>query len=269
MDAPKKLKTDHSRKAMIKAKMGLTEPKNLPKRVVGALKVPDRKMKRKPDVDGGPLDKTMPGIALILGSSMSGKTTLMVNLLLQKSMFGGMFDVLHICSPTIEVDDAYQLLIGLDETRLHSDFTIDTEREIKEAMKVSKQEGKGMLHQGVVLDDGVSSQASSRGSALQSFGSVARHYCDLLLISTQDLKATALPKFRNQIRLYIVMRNTSEKDRKGLFQELGAYFGGDKNLQSLFDKATEGDNPYSFLILNVPNRTAWAGFNELLYTGYQ
>lgn len=261
------MRKDEARKRQIKQKMGLVEPNNMKTRVIAPVSVKrERKLKRTIDVDGGPLDGVLPGVIVVLGTSMSGKTTWIINALLQKAIFGGLFDVLHIISSTIQVDDSYQHLIDLPEAKLHISFTGDTEKDIKGAMTKAKQEGR-TLHQGVVVDDGVSSDISGRGNPMQSFASVARHYTDMTLISTQDLRATALPKFRNQVRMYVIMKRSSDTDRKNLFRELGAYYGGDKELERIFREATDGDNPYAFLLLNVPQQTAWKGFNELLYKG--
>jgi len=262
------LRKDEARKRQIKQKMGLSEPTNLKKRQIAPVRTKERKLKRQIDVPGGPLDGVLPGIVLVLGSSMSGKTTWIINAVLQKSLFGGLFDILHVVSPTLAVDEAYEHLINLPESKLHKDFTIDTEKEIKGNTVKAKQEGRE-VHQGVIIDDGVNSDASRKGNPMQSFASVARHYSDMTLISTQDLRATATPKFRNQIRLYVLMRKTPHTDLKNLFKELGAYFGGEKELHKLFLEATEGDNPYSFMLINVPRQTVWKGFNELLYTGVQ
>lgn len=261
-------KDDQQRKRQIKQKMGLVEPKGLKTRTIAPVRTKERKLKRSIDVEGGPLDGVLPGIVLVLGTSMSGKTTWIINALLQKSLLAQLFDILHVVSPTVAVDDSYQHLINLPETKLHLDFTNDTEKEIKTNMTKAKQEGRD-LHQGLVIDDGVSSEASRRGNPMQSFASVARHYTDMTLISTQDLRATALPKFRNQVRLYIIMRKSAETDRKNLWKELGAYFGGEKQLARLYQEATEGDNPYAFMLVNVPKQTIWKGFNELLYTGVE
>lgn len=261
-------KEDQQRKRQIKQKMGLVEPKGLKTRTIAPVRTKERKLKRAIDVEGGPLDGVLPGIVLVLGTSMSGKTTWIINALLQKSLLAQLFDILHVVSPTVAVDDSYQHLINLPETKLHLDFTNDTEKEIKTNMTKAKQEGRD-LHQGLVIDDGVSSEASRRGNPMQSFASVARHYTDMTLISTQDLRATALPKFRNQVRLYIIMRKSAETDRKNLWKELGAYFGGEKQLARLYQEATEGDNPYAFMLVNVPKQTIWKGFNELLYTGVE
>ena len=262
------LRKDEARKRAIKQKMGLTEPKNLKKRVIGAIDTKERKLKRPVDVPGGPFDGVLPGIILLLGTSMSGKTTWIINAVMQKALFGGMFDILHMVCPTIDVDSSYEAVIGLPETKLHKDFTTDTEKEIKANMAKAKADAKD-LHQGLVIDDGVSSSASQRGNPMQSFASVARHYTDMTLISTQDLRATALPKFRNQIRLYVIMRMSSETDRTNLFRELGSFFGGRRQLENLFVEATEGDNPYAFMLINVPKKTVWRGFNELIYTGVE
>ncbi|EGD83264.1 hypothetical protein PTSG_03894 [Salpingoeca rosetta] len=260
---PNTRKADEARKRQIKQKMGLVEPKNLPTRAIHPVNVKKHSLKRTVDVEGGPLDKVLPGIVLVLGTSMSGKTTWIINAVLQKAIFGKLFDILHIVSPTIAVDDAYQYLIDMPESKLHQNFTDDTMKQITGATTEAKQNGKE-LHQGLIIDDGVSSDVSKRGNPMQSFASVARHYTDMTLISTQDLRATALPKFRNQVRLYVIMRKSAETDRRNLFRELGAYFGGEKNLERLFKEATDGDDPYAFMLLNVPNQTAWKGFDEIL-----
>ena len=95
MERPAKLQSaslrkDEARKRAIKQKMGLTEPKNLKKRVIGAIDTKECKLKRPVDVPGGPFDGVLPGIILLLGTSMSGKTTWIINAVMQKALFGGM-----------------------------------------------------------------------------------------------------------------------------------------------------------------------------------
>lgn len=269
MSSSKKAKTDASElegfhRAM-KSKLGLDLPQGHIHRTTAPLNVPERKLVREIDVKGGPLDRALPGIIGVIGASQSGKTTLAINMVKRKDMLGGLFpNGLHVISPTIKHDPSYQYVVDMEEAKPALQYTHDVQQDIINVETEANQMGS-QAHQGVFLDDALFGSSSKKNNPIQNFASVARHYLDAVIVLSQGLKSTFSPALRDQVRIWILMANTPKQSRMGLFEEIGEPFGGADALEALFQEMTHTKEHYNFMLINIPNKTVWNGWNEKMF----
>lgn len=260
--------TEMERLKLVRERRGVKEPCKLPDRTIGPVKVDERKPKKDLDSCGGPFKNILPGIVFMLGSTRAGKTTAAVNFMTRDDFFGGLVDRIYVVSKQIEVDPTYQPLLEMDNVFVETEFNKKLENDIINYVRESRLKGEDK-RVGLMVDDAIFGDAGRKGNAIQSFGSVARHWVDYMLMLGQDLRASAVPKLRNQFRAYYVAKNTPMVDRQKLFGELGEEFGGAENMEELFQYSTraigsEGDK-YRFMFINLPMGTVWSGLNECIY----
>ena len=180
----------------------------------------------------------------LVGSTASGKTTLINNLLLNKNFWGGSknaFDSVYIFSPSIYMDDSCRFL------KEHFDcFTSYDDNILSSILKTQEQyEVKDMPRICIVIDDSVG--MIGRSSKLNHFLSRYRHWNCNVIMSVQSFKAISPIGRANATDVCLMNGITNSKEWDKILEEYDSMYKG--QLTSLYRQATA--EPYNFLYLKM------------------
>lgn len=217
-------------------------------------------------------DGTFPFICFVIGTTISGKTTSIINLLFQKKMLGPLFTRVIVCTPTAKQDENWHKVIEKkDNVFLYQELTPFVKKDLETQSADAKQNNDNDFFQALVIDDAVAGKQGLPGATIQNFSTVARHTIDALFFLSHTYKTSARTAMRSQIKCFIIMRSSPEKEREEIFKDVGSYFGSKDNLERLWDesieKGTEDKDKYNFMFLNLCTKCVWKNLNELLYNG--
>lgn len=215
---------------------------------------------------------TFPFICFVIGTTISGKTTSIINLLFQKKMLGPLFTRVIVCTPTAKQDENWHKVIEKkDNVFLYQELTPFVKKDLETQSADAKQNNDNDFFQALVIDDAIAGNQGLPGATIQNFSTVARHTIDALFFLSHTYKTSARTAMRSQIKCFIVMRSSPEKERDEIFKDVGTYFGSKDNLERLWDenieKGTDEKDKYNFLFLNLVTKCVWKNLNELLYNG--
>tara|TARA_R110001592_G_scaffold104960_3_gene295248 strand:+ start:3297 stop:4070 length:774 start_codon:yes stop_codon:yes gene_type:complete len=199
---------------------------------------------------------------VLLGTTGSGKTNLVNNLLLSKYMWGskkkeekGAFEEVYFFSPSVNLDDSCRFFrehfITFDE---YSDEALE---EILAKQREYKQ--KEMPRILIVLDDMVGALSKSSSKLINRFSSRYRHYNANLIFSTQSLRGGLSPIIRVNTTDMIIFKVPNLKEIEKIDEEYGGMFRS-RFLTMYLDATKE---PYSFLYLRLRTNPpqAWKNFD--------
>ena len=204
----------------------------------------------------------LPIRSVVLGASGSGKTVLLVNMILK--LYRNCFERIYIFSPSINVDMTWQPVKEYIEDKNLSngeeiyfdhydsealEEIINNQKQIIEYLKRKKH--KKMYNILILIDDFADNPSFSRHSKLlHSLYTRGRHSFISVVTATQKFNAIASIIRVNATELY-VYRLRNYKDLEALLEELTALYPK-KVIQKLYDYATE--KPYSFLYINLMSK---------------
>ena len=202
----------------------------------------------------------------IVGSTASGKTTLINNLLLNKNMWGGdnckgAFDEVYIFSPSIHLDDSCRFL------REHFiTFDMYSDEKLQEILdEQMTYEKKKMPKVMIVIDDSVGMIHSN--STLNHFLSRYRHWNTSVILSTQAFRALA-PIARTNTTHSMIFAVPNENEFNKLDDEFGGIYGG--QFRKLYEEATNEKFHFLYLKLRELPAEAYKNFTRKLeYTPSQ
>lgn len=263
---------DDASRSLVREKMGLDQTPEQAKRLARNTIVPlsRRKasdiMKRQLEA---PFVDMLPSILVIVGPVKSGKTALMLNLLTRKELFGDLADELWIASPTVGLDDSWEIL-G-DMQGVHFDRVADSNllKDIEAAQTDYQDSHRGArLHQGLVIDDAVGMAATVPGfkTSLGRFSTLFRHVVDFLIISTQSMKVVLDPVLRGNVGGWIVMYDTTPNERMKLWEEIYPVFRmpNASFLDGFFEKHIK--TKHSFMFIAMGSKEIYYCFTKLIYS---
>lgn len=196
----------------------------------------------------------------LVGSTASGKTTLINNLLLNKNFWGGAqnaFDSVYIFSPSIYMDDSCRFLkehfdcyTAYDDAILSGILKQQEEYEVKDMPRIC-----------IVIDDSVG--MIGRSSQLNHFLSRYRHWNCNVIMSVQSFKAISPIGRANATDVCLMNGITNSKEWEKIMDEYDSMYKG--QLTRLYEEATA--DPYNFLYLkmraNPPE--AYHNFQKQIY----
>ena len=195
----------------------------------------------------------------IIGSTASGKTTLINNLLLNKNFWGGKknaFDAVYIFSPSIYMDDSCRFLkehftcyTSYQDEDLQEILTSQESFEVADMPKIC-----------IVIDDSVG--MINRNSKLNHFLSRYRHWNANVIMSVQSFRAISPIGRANATDIILMNGITNTKEWEKIEEEYDSMFKG--NLLKLYEESA--GEPYNFLYLKT-RRTppeAYHNFQQLL-----
>tara|TARA_R110002012_G_scaffold322066_1_gene554454 strand:- start:5586 stop:6365 length:780 start_codon:yes stop_codon:yes gene_type:complete len=201
-------------------------------------------------------------ILTLIGSTQSGKTTLINNLLLNKHFWGGKknaFDAVYIFSPSIYMDDSCRFL--------KEHFTCFTKYEDSTLKGILEQQEqfavKDMPKICIVIDDSVG--MIGRDAELNHFLSRYRHWNCNVILSVQSFKAISPIGRANATDVCLMNGICNAKEWEKISDEYNSLYKG--NLDKLYEEATA--QPFHFLYMkmraNPPE--AYHNFQTKIYPG--
>ena len=226
-----------------------------------------------PDDDERPLHPHLPkppALLLMISPIRTGKSTIISNLLLNPNFYGGeYFDETIVFSPTIHNCKTSRFL------RKHATCYDTYSDELLEGIVAdqSSYEDKSMRPSiALILDDviGVFKGKGGREPMINSLASRFRHYgIDMLLMSSQNYRRVNPVVRSNATHMIIGSPFPNVKELNKIFEELGDSFGGAKNMEAIYRKATP--EKYDFLYLDLTSNPpiAYKNFQEQIAVGGQ
>jgi hypothetical protein len=184
-----------------------------------------------------------PTMVALVAQRKSGKTTMLVNMLIRKDMYAGFFHTIHIWSPTLNQDVKWKFVVDkLPKEFLHTSFNPEEFEAILGGLNTKERNL-------FIFDDSASERGLFSGSYQGSVVKTAfagRHLNLSMWLVAQSFRALSVP-FRNNIHHWILFRPANLKEAKKVAEELGAGMNEDDFLR-MWMKETE--RPYSFLYVN-------------------
>lgn len=187
---------------------------------------------------------------LLIGSSGSGKTTVLANLLTNKDMFLKWFDRILLVSPTARTDDI-QKSLELDDEDIIDDLALapqliqDIMDEQKEAIE-EKGADKAPMYC-IVFDDAIADNDLLNSPQFTKCFIACRHYNFTTMICSQSFKSVPR-RCRLQANNIIYFRG-SQSENEAIVEDRCPPNMSKKVGLSLIDFATKDD--YSFLHINM------------------
>lgn len=205
-----------------------------------------------------------PFTQLLIAPTKSGKSVLIVNLLLNINFYKDIFDEIYFISPTVFIDPTLRAIAEDDEIiKIHEDEDLDKidiilkdiiEKQKKEKMKSESHDAPHIL---VVLDDMLS--YFKNNTLLDKAPAFSRHYNITFIISTQSYVGTPT-KLRKNTASYILFKLYNNADLKQYYDEIGSQF---KDFMEHYHEATE--DKYNFLYVNQREMKLYHNFTKLLW----
>tara|TARA_R110000737_G_scaffold49344_2_gene70051 strand:+ start:205 stop:1017 length:813 start_codon:yes stop_codon:yes gene_type:complete len=230
-------------------------------------------VKALPDEDDRPLHPNLPkppALLLMISPIRTGKSTIISNLILNSNLFGqDYFDETIVFSPTIHNDKTSRFLAK--HATCYDTYSDDILDSIIQDQ--SSYEDKSMRPSiALILDDiiGVFKGRGGKEPMINSLASRFRHYgIDLLLMSSQNYRRVNPVIRSNCTHMIIGSPFPNVRELNKIFEEMGDSFGGAKNMEAIYRKATP--NKYDFLYLDLTSNPpiAFRNFTEQIATGGQ
>lgn len=199
-----------------------------------------------------------PSLVLMIMPTKTGKSTIISNMLLNKSFYGqDFFDETTIISTTINNDQTSRFMKQAFNT--YDYYSDDLIKDIiKSQNKYAKEDMPSMC---LVCDDCL----GEKTTALNNLSSRYRHYnIDLFIVSSQLLKKVS-PTIRANANWILCGRLTNEAELEKLSEEWSGMFGGDKNFREQYKLCTK--KRYDFMTLKLTENPAqcWRNFDVQVY----
>ena len=188
---------------------------------------------------------------LLSGSSGSGKTNLLMNLLTKKEMYGAYFHYILVYSPTAnKYDDSYKVL-GLPNENFVEDFGADELNALIESRKALIDE-KGIEWVGknsrvlIILDDVIANRAFLESQTALTLFALLRHYLCSLVIMIQSY--TKLPRALRLNCNAIAVFPATQSEIEVLLNEITPAGIKKRDFEKVIDYCTA--DKYSFMFIN-------------------
>jgi len=209
----------------------------------------------------------------LVGSSKSGKSNLLMNLL-RSDFYGGdkrkgvkpCFTRIVVISPNLGLDSTTRSLNKLcnngDIRTTYSDAFI---YDLIESQKEKESNDRDRIF--LIIDD-LLGLGCKQNCLLFSSVSYMRHLDISCCFITQQLKGqnSLAPAVRNNLDAMIFFKNGSHKQVEALCDDLQGTFGSKKNVENMLYYATR--KPYHFCFFNVRDLKVFHNFTEFMWEKY-
>jgi energy-coupling factor transporter ATP-binding protein EcfA2 len=192
-------------------------------------------------------------ISCIIGKRGSGKSYLLLQMLLHKRLLRDKFDEIILINPSYEYDDKYH---NIEFDEVYTEYTMDLIEDLNDKFKEDPN-----IKRLLILDDCISSnefKSNNSYNPLNTLVSNGRHWgCSLIVLSQ---KYNAISKIiRSQYDYVIFFSIKNHKELSDIYDEYGI---GNKEefintVSDIFSK------PYNFICLDVSNDRILKNFNSI------
>ena len=224
--------------------------------------LPVKKMDNPKTFNVNPVLLEPPFTELLIAPTKSGKSVLIVNLLLNINFYKDVFDEIYFISPTVYIDHTLKAIAEDDEIiKIHEEEDLDKIdvilKDIIEDQRKAKMKDKDAPHILIVLDDMIS--YFKNNTLLDRAPAFSRHFNISFIISTQSFVGTPT-KLRKNTASYIIFKLYNNADLKQFYDEIGSQF---KDFMEYYNEATE--DKYNFLYVNQRDMKIYHNFTKLLW----
>lgn len=190
-------------------------------------------------------------ICCIIGKRGSGKSHLLLQMLLHKRLLRDKFDEVILINPSYAYDDKYNII---EFTDVYEDFNIELIEELNKKFQENPKEKRL-----IILDDCISSsdfKSNQSYHPLNTLVSNGRHWGCSLIILSQKYNAIS-STIRAQYDYVILFKTCNHKELNCIYDEYGIdnkdIFM--KLMNDIFSKS------YSFAVIDVQNDKILKNFN--------
>ena len=225
------------------------------------------KLQRPPEVSWNfrkppePFPQTPGANGCFLAPSEQGKTTTLISLLL--GPYKGIFDQIHVFSPSVDIDSAWtpvrELASRLEGSSFHSEWDEEALKQIMDEQRdrirtLKDAKSKRPLPQVLTVIDDFADRPDimhRAGNILTTLFIRGRHFGSSCWLSSQKLTAIA-PVARVNFRFMCVWRLRNKREIVSLMEELSALFPM-STLNEFYETAVS-DEHHSFWYINLVAR---------------
>lgn len=199
----------------------------------------------------------IPNLIYISAPRGSGKSYLMVQMLMNPELYYQKFDKIFIFSPSLDdVNDGNLFdLLNLPQSQLFGSFE---EKKLKQIMK--KKRRRPMEQWLVVMDDCVADKSFKNSDIAREISFNGRHLNVSMWITSQKATAGATA-VRSNADQSIFFKPRSMAEIEALYQDSAVNAISKKQYIRLLNDCTR--EKYSFLMINYYNNTVWKKFSKL------
>ncbi len=208
--------------------------------------------------------------AIMYGSSQTGKTTGLVNIITRQGENGGMygpdskcrvFDDIIMISSTLMSDEVIKPVLDLT-TATYDYYEDDLIKGIVELQRQRKDRGekKNVL---IIMDDIVTMLKPS--AHIFKAMTNARHDRISIMILVQNVRGTLPPVARSNAHMVFAWRLHSMKERVKLFEELG-FLDNEDEIEKMYNHCTK--DPYNFMYVNSKKLKVYKNLTDNIWNRY-
>jgi len=201
-----------------------------------------------------------PFVMVALGKRKSGKTTILNNLCLKKSMWRDRFSQIVIISPTIIYDSTSRFLTEyagkyncFDD---YNDGIIDRLTDYQ-----GSKEKKDRKHILLICDDLIGTMG--RTAKAYTLSSRSRHYLISIVYLTQNLRSLS-PVVRSNATHWALFRNPNLAEMGKVCEEF-AFLGSKDNVYRLYEHITQ--TPFNFMYVD-DDYNVWENFQKKIWSKF-
>jgi len=233
------------------------------------LPIKDTFIKRKPLPR--PVNPVLPdpksGFVLLLVQKIKqGKTTKIVNFILNPAFYKDVFDNVFLISNTLNQDNSYIPIKEKYGGTCYENYSDGHINNIIEYHKSYDQDDPDRPRSLVVLDDCANAGFKKNSAMVNYLATRSRHYLGGggLIVSSQSLN-TINPVIRTQATAIVLGKTTNKKELITTYEHYGHNFGDEDKFYEMLKYATS--KPYGFLYINLDKQQpeAYSNFTEQLY----
>jgi hypothetical protein len=188
---------------------------------------------------------------MLSGSSGSGKTNTLLNILTKKNLYGGYFHFILVYSPTAgKYDDSYKILNLPDENFIEDFGPESLEHLIESRKKLIDEKGIEWVGKNsrvlIILDDVIANRAFLESQTALTLFALLRHYLCAIVVMTQSY--TKLPRALRLNCNACAIFPTTQSEIEILLNEITPAGIKKRDFEKVIDFATQ--DKYSFLWIN-------------------